>query len=85
MDNGSDKRDHLALERTKLANERTLLAYIRTGLSLLAAAALLLHFSPSFTAYIPLAVGSILLGSVITLTGVVRFIKVNKNLFESTS
>ncbi|CAA0110103.1 YidH family protein [Zhongshania aliphaticivorans] len=51
MDNDSEIRDMLALERTRLANERTFLAYIRTGLSLLAGAAVLFQFFTSINSY----------------------------------
>jgi len=80
MNNSSEKRDQLALERTRLANERTLLAYIRTGLSLFAAAALLMHFASSFKAYMPLAMCATFSGISILIFGVVRFFKVKKSL-----
>lgn len=80
MENNSSTRDNLALERTRLANERTLLAYIRTGLSLLAAAALLLHFFSPQNAYTAIAWFLAACGLVVLVIGLVRFKQVNAKL-----
>ena len=75
-------REYLAIERTKLANERTLLTYIRTGLYFLVAGSTLGHFIE--TAFwnmmdIPL----IAVGVIITAMGVVRFIRVGRQIKNS--
>jgi len=85
MNNSTDKRDQLALERTKLANERTLLAYMRTGLSLLAAAALLLHFSAEVNIYILLASIAAFAGLVTIIVGGIRFKQVKQSLQKPAS
>ena len=85
MNNTTENRDQLALERTKLANERTLLAYIRTGLSLLAAAALLLHFSSTVSAYVPLAGVTAIAGLLIIVVGSARFTKVKQSLQKTAT
>lgn len=80
MNNDSDTRDKLALERTHLANERTFLAYIRTGLSLLVASAIVFHFFSSLQAYIAIAWGLAGLGLAVLIIGLVRFNTVRKHL-----
>ena len=80
INNNSDNRDKLALERTRLANERTLLAYIRTGLSLLAASVILFQFFSSIHAYIAIAWGLAVCGLVLLIIGLVRFMSVRKRL-----
>lgn len=80
MDNNSDIRDQLALERTRLANERTLLAYIRTGLSLLAASAVLFQFFSSINTYIAVAWVLAASGIVTLIFGFFRFNSVRKRL-----
>ena len=80
MENASETRDQLALERTQLANERTFLAYIRTGLSLLAAAAVMFQFFASLHA--DTAIGWLLAaaGGLVLLIGGLRFVVVRKRL-----
>jgi putative membrane protein len=80
MNNNSDSRDKLALERTRLANERTFLAYIRTGLSLLAASAILFQFFSSIHVYTAIAWGLTGCGLALLIIGLVRFITVRKHL-----
>jgi putative membrane protein len=76
-------RDRLALARTELANERTFLAYVRTALSLLAGGAVLLHF---FAANIAITVSGwtlIVLGGLVLLFGLARFVRVRSRLKSS--
>jgi len=80
MNGNSEKRDNLALERTRLANERTFLSYVRTGLSLLAASALLFQFFSSLNSYIAIAWVLALGGLIVLLVGIVRFGKVRAKL-----
>jgi len=82
MNDNSDMRNKLALERTRLANERTFLAYVRTGLSLLAGSAVLFQFFSSINAY--KAVAWMLAGSglVVLVIGLIRFNKVRNGLNE---
>ncbi|WP_105616986.1 DUF202 domain-containing protein [Vallitalea okinawensis] len=72
-------RDLLATDRTFLANERTFLAYVRTALSIIAAGA---GFIKLFEILIIQYIGYFLLplGFIIGIIGVVRFIKVNREL-----
>lgn len=83
MNNESETRDRLALERTRLANERTLLAYIRTGLSLLAASAVLFQFFSSIHAYMAVAWGLAVCGLGVLGIGLMRFNTVRKYLSGS--
>lgn len=83
MNNNSDTRDKLALERTRLANERTFLAYVRTGLSLLAASAVLFQFFSSLNAYIAVAWTLAASGIVVLFVGLIRFNEVRKKLNDS--
>jgi putative membrane protein len=80
VDNLTEIRDKLALERTRLANERTLLAYVRTALSLIAGGAVLLEFFASSPSY--MAVGWVLagIGGLVLLIGLLRFFKVRAHL-----
>lgn len=80
MNNNSDSRDKLALERTRLANERTLLAYIRTGLSLLAASAILFQFFSSIHSYTAIAWGLAGFGLALLIIGLFRFMTVRTKL-----
>ena len=80
MNEGSDVRDQLALERTRLANERTFLAYIRTGLSLLAASAVLFQFFSTLNAYLAVAWLLVAAGGVVLAVGVWRFYTVRRRL-----
>jgi putative membrane protein len=73
-------RDKLALERTRLANERTFLAYLRTALSLLAAGVALLHFFPEDPLMTGAAWGLTIMGGVILLVGIYRFLQVRSHL-----
>lgn len=80
MNNDTDIRDKLAVERTHLANERTFLAYVRTGLSLLVAAAVLFQFFSSLHAYIAIAWVLAGCGLAFLIIGLVRFSTVRKRL-----
>jgi putative membrane protein len=73
-------RDTLALERTRLANERTLLAYVRTALSLIAGGVVLLQFFSQYDAYVVVAWLLFLVGAIILLIGIGRFISVRASL-----
>jgi putative membrane protein len=72
-------RDVLALDRTVLANERTLLAYGRTLLALLAAAATVIHFVPSWWGP-PVGVLLLTLGVAVFGFGVWRYRRVSRHL-----
>ncbi len=73
-------RDKLALERTELANERTFLAYVRTALSLMAGGAVLLQFFSEKMAVIVSGWAFVVLGAVVLLFGLARFIRVRSHL-----
>jgi putative membrane protein len=75
-----DLREQLALERTYLANERTLLAYVRTGLSLLAAAAVMVQFFSTLHAYMTFSWLLAIIGVLVLVIGICRFITVNNKL-----
>jgi len=76
---GFDIRDHLAVDRTVLANERTLLAYVRTALGFVVLGLTFLHFfeesGSRITAWTLLGVGGVVL-----LTGVIRFVRMKREL-----
>lgn len=75
-------REYLAIERTRLANETTLLAYIRTGLYFVVAGSTLGYVVESEfwnIAGMPL----ILIGLVIMLLGVVRYVRLKKSIEAS--
>ena len=76
----SGVRDKLALERTRLANERTFLAYVRTALSLIAGGAVLLQFFDAYTAVIVSGWSLIVLGGIVLLVGIYRFLHVKSRL-----
>lgn len=80
MQNRPDRRNELALERTRLANERTFLAYVRTGLSLLAGAAVLFQFFAAINAYIAVAWVLAISGVIVLMLGVLRFLRVRARL-----
>ena len=46
QEEGFDRRESLALERTKMANERTFLAFLRTGFVILAGGVTFLKIFP---------------------------------------
>lgn len=46
QEEGIDRRESLALERTKMANERTFLAFLRTGFVILAGGVTFLKIFP---------------------------------------
>lgn len=75
-------REYLAIERTKLANERTLLTYIRTGLYFLVAGSTLGHLIDT-AFWNRMGVPIIVVGAIITALGVVRFIRVNRQITRS--
>lgn len=75
-------REYLAIERTKLANERTLLTYIRTGLYFLVAGSTLGPLiDNNFWRVMDAPV--IVFGVLITGFGVVRFIRVGREIRNS--
>lgn len=75
-------REYLAIERTRLANERTLLTYIRTGLYFLVAGSTIGHLvDTSFWKIMDLPI--ILVGVVIILIGIVRFMVVGREIKNS--
>ena len=82
MNNDTEIRDTLALERTRLANERTFLAYIRTGLALLAASAVLFQFFSTLHSHVVVAWLLAIGGILILVVGLVRFMIVRKRLDE---
>lgn len=72
-------RDRLAIDRTVLANERTFLAYIRTALALIIVGASFLHFVEE--GIVPaLGTAFIVIGGVVQLFGVLRFLKTRRRL-----
>lgn len=75
-------REYLALERTKLANERTLLTYIRTGLYFLIAGSTLGALIDT-TFWDVLGTPLIVIGLVIALLGVIRFVRVARIIERS--
>jgi putative membrane protein len=81
--NDSTLRDNLALERTRLANERTFLAYVRTALSLIAGSAVLFQFFSDLPLYLLAAWLLILGGGLTFIVGLIRFIRVGKQLKAS--
>jgi putative membrane protein len=80
MNNKTDTRDALAVDRTRLANERTLLAYVRTGLSLLAAAAVLFKFFSTLDSHITAAWILADSGLLVLFIGVLRFNQMRSKL-----
>lgn len=76
----TERRDQLALERTRLANERTLLAHIRTAIMLAATGATLLFVYDK--QHVPYAVGWALLaaGGITALIGWRRFMNLAARL-----
>lgn len=76
-------REYLAIERTKLANERTLLTYIRTGLYFLVAGSTLGHLIDTVF-WNMMGVPIIVIGVIIVALGVVRFIRVGREIRNST-
>lgn len=75
-------REYLALERTKLANERTLLTYIRTGLYFLIAGSTLgALIDTAF--WDMLGTPVIVVGLIIAVLGVIRFIRVGRAIDRS--
>ena len=75
-------REYLAIERTKLANERTLLTYIRTGLYFLVAGSTLGAVIDT-TFWDLMGIPIIIVGVVITALGVVRFVRVARQIANS--
>lgn len=76
----TERRDQLALERTRLANERTLLAYIRTAIMLAATGATLLFVYDQ--RHVPYVVGWALLAAsgVVGMIGWHRFMNLSSRL-----
>jgi len=74
-------RDLLALDRTILANERTLLAWIRTALSIIVAGVGFIKFF-EIRLISAIGYGLLPLGGVIFAVGVLRFIKLQSELFR---
>ncbi|MBN2346450.1 MAG: DUF202 domain-containing protein [Candidatus Aminicenantes bacterium] len=74
--------DELSVIRSHLANERTFLAYVRTSLAFLAAGAGMIHF---FDSRLVQKAGWLILaaGSVIAITGFVRFVTVRRRILKS--
>jgi putative membrane protein len=75
-------REYLAIERTKLANERTLLTYIRTGLYFLVAGSTLGQLIDTVF-WNMMGTPLIMVGAAITALGVVRFIRVGREIRNS--
>ena len=76
-----DRRDRLARDRTHLANERTMLAYSRTGLAFAVSGAFLIKFFPSKYLML-LAFTTILVGLILFTYGIVRYIKLRREIDE---
>jgi putative membrane protein len=72
-------RDYLAMERTRLASERTFMAYIRTSLFFLTGGLTLLQFE-RFAHLDWLGYISLTLSVVLLLSGIIRYIRVNRRL-----
>ena len=70
--------DRLALDRNVLANERTVLAYLRTALGFGAAGVTLWRFSPHDPTDRGVAFVSVLLGAVLLVVGVWRFVAAHR-------
>ena len=75
-------REYLAIERTKLANERTLLTYIRTGLYFLVAGSTLGYVIDT-RFWNMMGSPIIIVGVVITAFGIVRFIRMAREIEKS--
>ena len=75
-------REYLAIERTKLANERTLLTYIRTGLYFLVAGSTLGHLIDT-RFWNVMGAPLIIVAALITAFGVVRFIRMGREIQKS--
>ena len=73
-------RDELALDRTILANERTMLAYARTVLGLALAAGTLFKLFPGAMDMMIIAGLCALAATVITVIGMMRFLRMHKEL-----
>jgi putative membrane protein len=72
-------RDYLALERTKLANERTLFSYIRTSLYLILAGFTLIQLR-ELGSLQWIGIISLVISILILIIGVVRYVKLNRQL-----
>ncbi|MEM9645349.1 MAG: DUF202 domain-containing protein [Planctomycetota bacterium] len=75
-----DRRDHLALIRTDLANERTLLAYVRTSLMSAGSGLTLIKFFADIRWAISVGWCFVVVGTLIALIGVVRFLRLRSSL-----
>ena len=75
-------REYLAIERTRLANERTLLTYIRTGLYFLVAGSSLGHLIDT-PFWDMMGLPLVLIGLIIPILGVVRFVRVARKIRDS--
>lgn len=73
-------RDHLAYDRTVLANERTLLSYLRTSIALFAAGGTLVKILHEEPAMVRLGMVLLILGFIVLTVGLIRFIKVRKQI-----
>jgi len=76
----SGRRDHLALMRTDLANERTLLAYLRTSLMSAGSGLTLIKFFADLNSAIQIGWGFLVLGAIIALIGVIRFLRMRAHM-----
>ncbi len=79
----SARRDDLAVMRTDLANERTLLAYLRTSLMSAGSGVTLLKFFADISWANSLGWAFVLLGIVISLLGVSRFLRLKHKISSS--
>jgi putative membrane protein len=73
-------RDHLAIDRTRLANERTLLAYMRTSLMLLIAGATAVKLVDVNLTILITGWVFIMVGSVVGVVGVWRFLAMRQSI-----
>ncbi|GAB5526033.1 MAG: hypothetical protein Roseis2KO_39050 [Roseivirga sp.] len=73
------RTDFLALERTKLANERTFLAYFRTFVVFVSSGFVILKVD-ALENLIFLGYTFILMGAVLLLIGIMRFLYVKKRM-----
>ena len=76
-------RDHLAIDRTRLANERTFLAYIRTAMMLLLAGGTVIKFFGDSDLAVVSGWGLVVLGLVVALFGIGRFVAMRGRIDRS--
>lgn len=74
-----DRKDLLALDRTKLANERTFLAYFRTSIVFLSSALAILKLK-QLEAIESVGYYLLILSPIIFAIGLIRFIVVHKRI-----